>query len=150
VSALGQPLARPGRPRRLRLKRKPVPAHVAAGGRRATLEQAQHVAAPLWRALRPLGYDVALYGSTLRRGAGRDFDFMAWPRRLSAAGHGRCIEALRNTGLQVSELDRGAAPSGGSVALIAGVLDGYPVHVLLQPAPTELARSLAAKLRAGA
>jgi hypothetical protein len=58
-------------------------AHIEASVMRASLASAPLIVAALESALAYSGYNISLYGSVLKYGEGRDFDFFLWPHRLS-------------------------------------------------------------------
>lgn len=109
--------------------------HVEASVRVALLASAPDVMARLEPAAEWCGYQLALTGSTVREGIGRDFDFVMFPTRVYpwAVGGEEVAERLRQAGMNVLLCERGEGLACRRYGIV-GTFDGYAVDVtVLEP-----------------
>ena len=104
---------------------------LSAEVRQSRLELVPLLVAAMSPAVERCGYVVALYGSTLKHGVGRDFDFMLVPfptYAIPTLPAEAVRDALATAGFLVLDFTR--APIGGRrSAGILGKLHGYAVDI---------------------
>jgi hypothetical protein len=104
---------------------------LTADVRQARLELAPLLVASMSPAVERCGYVIALYGSALKHGAGRDFDFMLVPfptYAIPTLPAEAVRDALVGAGLLVLDFTR-APIDGRAAAGIVGKLHGYAVDI---------------------
>lgn len=101
---------------------------------RCTIEEAQRVIALLSPVAHGQGYMLALYGSVLTRGYGRDIDVIAVPWRPGAASPEELIRVLCTQGFESPEVGRRGAMSTYATVIIEKQT-GLPIDLQIREVP---------------